>query len=529
MSLPNNSKDLPESRSMADNSKGSFKLPPISFLSHQQQTNQLPLASNLGIINFMSAETKNQPKELEHIDKKVKLEGINEKKIRDANDNQYSSDPGLGFETTQSEKREDNGNSSDPGSAEQGNITTNTGEKVSNTISTNLDSQNRNNLDLRHHHHHHHHHAVGPHHHHHHHHHHYHGDEEKNNPQDTIEGTSDTNNSPAPSLNNDEGNGNHKDTRGLISVSPANNGSKDKNEISSVLKQKSIEKYRGLVKLNKGPIIDIIKEYFPERRNLGSLVYNPTTSWLTLQTDQLTGLKPEHHERFNEIKRNYLDILQDKRNAPPTKLIPVIPPLPTEYVNSIIEIKIPFRFVKFFKENMEMHEGYVKNRNLWGGASGVYTDDSDILTVLVHLGLFSDSIDLSEWNVEWTSSDFIRPLNSNGDFIGDLSVEVLLLPSLPEYHGFFANGVNSRSWLGVDKHDGQSIAVYNVKWENYGAFLQNPNIFKQYQLEMRNDEFISKQEAREQEGWKFDYKYFKKLKQKYENQENKSVLLEGVS
>lgn len=95
----------------------------------------------------------------------------------------------------------------------------------------------------------------------------------------------------------------------------------------------------------------------------------------------------------------------------------------------------------------------------------------------MHLGLFNNTIDLSIWNKKWTTKDLIKPLQSqldnnddgtnlgiDKDVYGDLSVEILLLPNLPKYYGFYQNGINSRSWL-TSYHSGLSFAVYNVKWE----------------------------------------------------------------
>lgn len=75
----------------------------------------------------------------------------------------------------------------------------------------------------------------------------------------------------------------------------------------------------------KQQILEIIRLVFPNRRHLGSLVYNPTTTWLTLQTSQLTGLKDEHFERFEELRESFRIKLQDEYYSNSVKYIPTIP------------------------------------------------------------------------------------------------------------------------------------------------------------------------------------------------------------
>ncbi|KAI5964897.1 uncharacterized protein KGF55_001968 [Candida pseudojiufengensis] len=291
---------------------------------------------------------------------------------------------------------------------------------------------------------------------------------------------------------------------------------------------------RHIPKLNMEPIESIIKELFPYRKFLGTIIYNPTTTWETLQTSSLYGISKPLQQRFKEIKKNYKKRLSynKRRNLNfTTRYIPIIPPLPKEYINSIIEIKIPFRYIIEFKQ--DLYNGLLK-REIWGGASGIYTDDSNILQVLLHLGFFNDTIDLSTWNKKWSKKDIIKPIyfenfenfkiknhkrrkinendgrkdeikentenretkhdiqNIDDKVYGDLSIEILLLPPLPSYHGFFNNGINSRSWNlnqnSNDFHNGLSFAVYNIKWDKRNSYLQNKLIYNQIQAEDEEDE-----------------------------------------
>ena len=271
------------------------------------------------------------------------------------------------------------------------------------------------------------------------------------------------------------------------------------------------------VTLDTEPIKELLTELFPSRQYLGTIIYNPTTTWETLQTSQLYGLKPEHHERFQEIK----DLFEERSHDATVKYIPTIPPLSNDYINCVIEVKIPYAHIRRFKLDFET---VIRKRELWGGAGGVYTDDSDLLCVLTHLGLFNNTIDLKQWNSKWVPADIIKPHTQESEndpqdidhgVYGDLSVEILLLPRLPLYPGYYANQINSRSWIGNNKHRGLSIAIHNIKWESCGTYLRDKSIFKRYHQELIQDTQENHSNISQKQGWSFNYKYYKELKQKY--------------
>lgn len=250
----------------------------------------------------------------------------------------------------------------------------------------------------------------------------------------------------------------------------------------------------------------LFKNSFLQRVYLGSIIYNSTTTWSNLQISHLHGLKSEHRKRFIEIKYAFEERLKDHNQQ--KKYIPIIPPLDNVYINSLIEIKIPFRHI--FKFKTEFHTIIEKKREVWGGLNGIYTDDSDILCILSHLGFFNNSINLTQWNNEWSKEDIIIPLNSTAkncinsvfknkvdQIHGDLSVEILLLPKLSSYYGFYANGINSRSWTGSNKHSGLSIAVYNIKWQNINSYLMEKQFVQMYRKELLNDIKIEKNSSNE--------------------------------
>lgn len=275
-----------------------------------------------------------------------------------------------------------------------------------------------------------------------------------------------------------------------------------KDNLLPKLKGKSKSKGSGVITLNIKEVEAIIEEFYPIRKYLGTIVYNPTTTWATLQILSLPGLKEEDFDKFIEIKQNYIDkLISDEIYK--MKYIPMIPHLPFEYINHLIELKIPNRFIEPFKRKLKANE---TTRELWGGAGGIYTDDSDILCVLAHLGLFEDKSEKSNLKLWGQPSDYeiIEPMGDNSN--NDLSVEIILLPPLPSYHGYYANGINSRSWTGPDKHDGLSIAVHNIKWETCDTYLHDKQTFKRYQGELSQDKQILKNQQNQKPGWSFKNK-----------------------
>lgn len=532
-----------------------IKLPPISFLSGTgNKPNNLPTPSNIGIPSFLSHENKhyssNSPDASdEHTDKKLKVEDDVKPNDHHSPDDKSTSTAPIPsqFNTTSQSPYEP---------------ITNKEHEQSGTVTQQHSHDNHGYSHSRGHSHSHH----NPHHHHHrHHHHHVHnngaeGDstsgvphihngnhiqllphlskkasEEAENPEKVIEHNDGQSNQIEARIENDQQQAPNaiekvaeseqgaqyqitEDQENLKrqDVPASVNDPKDTNP--SAVEERTPVKSRPLT-INKDEIVEILAELFPSRHNLGTLVYNPTTTWSTLQTSQLTGLKPEHHERYQQIKEDYAARLKEEYFRLSSKYIPMIPPFANDYINHLLEIKIPYKFIKLFKE--ELDEGQIPlNRAIWGGASGVYTDDSDVLLALAHLGFFNGAINLKEWNNKWVPSDIIVPLSAKEDsygLLGDLSVTLLLLPSLPEYHGYYANGINPRLWVSYKKHNGLSYAIFNVKWEGQGSYLIDKSLFKKYRSELSDDTKTSKEELSSKKGWCFNYPYYKEIKDKIQN------------
>lgn len=282
------------------------------------------------------------------------------------------------------------------------------------------------------------------------------------------------------------------------------------------------KKLKGTVTIGKDSLHKFLAEVYPKRHHLGTIIYNPTTTWETLQVEQLHGMQEHDRERLLDIQRGFIERRKERFSAEQIAYIPVLPPLGEAYINSFLEVKIPYRFIKEFVNDFTAGK-IQKRRELWGGQGGIYTDDSDVLSVLCHLGLFEDNLDLSETNSQWKTEDLVRPLRIDHDDEGvellDLSVTLLLLPTLHEYHGFCRNGLNSRSWTG-SLHDGLSFAVFSVKWESYVVSTSERNLSKLAQLENLQDRIAEQELLLDGRGWRFDYKYFRTLQQKYKDAQN---------
>lgn len=270
--------------------------------------------------------------------------------------------------------------------------------------------------------------------------------------------------------------------------------------------------------INKAPLNDLLKYLFPTRKHLGSIVYNPTTTWATLQIEQLHGIDKNDKIRLLEIQSRFIERLNDPYRHEKVEYIPCLPPFSEAYINCFVEMKIPYKFIKEFLEDCE--SGRIqRKRELWGGVGGIYTDDSDILSVLKHLGVFDNNADLTEINESWKQEHIVRPLNIHKDGDGvellDLSVTLLLLPTLKQYYGFFKNDINSRSWLGEQPHNGLSFGVWNIKWETYNTFSGDRYVRKRAQREYETDREAQQAIVENGKGWRFDYKCYKELKTKF--------------
>ncbi|KAG5513217.1 hypothetical protein PMAC_001587 [Pneumocystis sp. 'macacae'] len=100
-------------------------------------------------------------------------------------------------------------------------------------------------------------------------------------------------------------------------------------------------------------------------------------------------------------------------------------------LNGILTIRIAKQY--FYKSE---NDG-IKRRALWG--TDIYTDDSDIVAILLHTGRLKKK----------------RPSC-------DAIVKVRVLPRLIKYSGSLRHNIMSRGWK--TKHDGESIMIEDFKW-----------------------------------------------------------------
>ena len=166
---------------------------------------------------------------------------------------------------------------------------------------------------------------------------------------------------------------------------------------------------------------------------------------------------------------------------------PFLPNLSADYINKIISVYIPAQVVCQFINHMESNKRW-RNSEIWG--TDVYTDDSDILLVLSHLGVFqisdiSNEVRTHENSLEKTVSPVLRrtPVNLNNmdDVVGtwdskhseqiDLIVNILILETLIGYQGSKRFGLRSRDWFGVQEHDGLSYGVYSIEFRKRSDFV----------------------------------------------------------
>lgn len=165
--------------------------------------------------------------------------------------------------------------------------------------------------------------------------------------------------------------------------------------------------------------------------------------------------------------------------------------------NSIFQVRIPRRFLSE-QQRRDVH----RRRCVWG--TDVYTDDSDVLGVLVHLGrvpgVLPEGVDpalvadngnrkiviTGQTSASPRSPPISSPIKKkavNGTSNGkaekqqvqdgptipagkDLIVDLLILPTLEKYTGSTRNALKSRSWNTI--HDGMSYSIWDMEWVEAG-------------------------------------------------------------
>lgn len=168
----------------------------------------------------------------------------------------------------------------------------------------------------------------------------------------------------------------------------------------------------------------------------------------------------------------------------------VLLPLLPEHVNCTVDVHIPFH-------QLVRREEVFAERRVWGDL--VYTDDSDVLTVLKHAGVFGDYnpyIHGDEYHERpvrefrgvggSTATGYstrVSATTTNTELEGDVTARLVVLPPLTAYTGRFRHGVNLRSWPSA--HAGMSIGLLAVTFHGWDAIGSTNDWRKEMSREVR--------------------------------------------
>ncbi|KNE63538.1 hypothetical protein AMAG_08650 [Allomyces macrogynus ATCC 38327] len=114
----------------------------------------------------------------------------------------------------------------------------------------------------------------------------------------------------------------------------------------------------------------------------------------------------------------------------------LLPPL-DRHINATLTVRVARAFLAY--ENPR-----VRKRAVWG--TGIYTDDSDLVAMLLHSGALA---------LPDPTSNSLKPSSA----LTDLDVTLRVYPRLAHYPGSLHHGVHSRDWR---HHDGVSLAIEAV-------------------------------------------------------------------
>ncbi|KAF9964468.1 hypothetical protein BGZ70_006428 [Mortierella alpina] len=133
--------------------------------------------------------------------------------------------------------------------------------------------------------------------------------------------------------------------------------------------------------------------------------------------------------------------------------------------NSLLEVRVASSYLTY--DNYK-----VKKREVWG--TDIYTDDSDVVAMLIHSGHYIPPI--SSQSVE---QDSIQPTTLHHNFVPsplkhicpeyDLAVTLRVMPKLLKYQGSIRNRIKSRTWN--TGHDGVSLRIESIRKLKAGEAL----------------------------------------------------------
>ncbi|KAF9358127.1 hypothetical protein BGX26_002418 [Mortierella sp. AD094] len=121
--------------------------------------------------------------------------------------------------------------------------------------------------------------------------------------------------------------------------------------------------------------------------------------------------------------------------------------------NSLLEVRVASPYLTY--DNVK-----VKRRELWG--TEIYTDDSDIVAMLIHGGFF-----IPPTSINSSEQDSIQPNSQQHNFAAepikhicpayDLAITLRVMPKLIKYQGSIRHRIKSRTW--GTGHDGVSLKI----------------------------------------------------------------------
>ncbi|KAF9335861.1 hypothetical protein BG006_010482 [Podila minutissima] len=120
--------------------------------------------------------------------------------------------------------------------------------------------------------------------------------------------------------------------------------------------------------------------------------------------------------------------------------------------NSLLEVRVASTYLTY--DNAK-----VRKREVWG--TDVYTDDSDVVAMLIHSGKYIPPLSPTS-----TEQDSLHPTGQH-NFAAiqkhicpgfDLAVTLRVMPKLEKYQGSIRNRINSRTWP-TDNHSGASFKI----------------------------------------------------------------------
>lgn len=176
---------------------------------------------------------------------------------------------------------------------------------------------------------------------------------------------------------------------------------------------------------------------------------------------------------FGEVKYTGAHFLQDTpiKSRDTLKLF-LLPRFTESDIGSIVPVIIPSHHLIAYR-NLS-----VRSRAIWG--TEVYTDDSDIVSILIHTGNFIPfptskvGNNLENGQQRLPSSEYLSPPS--------IRCLIRVLPKLIKYTGSLRYGLQSRGWGG--SHDGYSIRLEKMFCDNIDPLVYNvwlrPNWRNQY-------------------------------------------------